>query len=112
MRLQNKVALVTGATQGIGLAIAMALAKEGADVAINALHDDDRAAAAQERIRSLGRRCALVICDVSQPAAMREAFERAASELGPVDILVNNAGIEKHAPVLEVTEADYDRVLA
>jgi glucose 1-dehydrogenase len=54
----------------------------------------------------------LVVCDVSQPAAMREAFERAASVLGPVDILVNNAGIEKHAPVLEVTEADYDRVLA
>ena len=78
MRLQNKVALVTGATQGIGLAIAMALAKEGADVAINALHDDDRAAAAQERIRSLGRRCAdydrVLAVNLKGPFFLSQAF--------------------------------------
>jgi glucose 1-dehydrogenase len=112
MRLQNRVAFVTGATQGIGQAIALRLAQEGADVAINARHDDERAAATRERVRSLGRRCMTVVCDVSRPTAMREAFERAVVELGPVDILVNNAGVEKHASVLDVTEADYDLVLA
>ena len=112
MRLQNRVAFVTGATQGIGQAIALRLAQEGADVAINARHDDERAAATRERVRSLGRRCMTVVCDVSRPTAMREAFERAVVELGPVDILVNNAGVEKHASVFDVTEADYDLVLA
>jgi glucose 1-dehydrogenase len=112
MRLQNRVAFVTGATQGIGQAIALRLAEEGADVAINARHDDERAATTRERVRSLGRRCMTVVCDVSRPTAMREAFERAVEELGPVDILVNNAGVEKHASVLDVTEADYDLVLA
>ena len=112
MRLQNRVAFVTGATQGIGQAIALRLAQEGADVAINARHDDERAAATRERVRSLGRRCMTVVCDVSRPTAMREAFERAVEELGPVDILINNAGVEKHASVFDVTEADYDLVLA
>jgi glucose 1-dehydrogenase len=112
MRLKNRVAFVTGATQGIGQAIALRLAQDGADVAINARHDDERAAATRERVRSLGRRCTTVVCDVSRPTAMREAFERAVEELGPVDILVNNAGVEKHASVLDVTEADYDLVLA
>lgn len=112
MRLQNRVAFVTGATQGIGQAIALRLAQEGADVAINARHDDERAAATRERVRSIGRRCITVVCDVSRPTAMREAFERAVEELGPVDILVNNAGVEKHASVFDVTEADYDLVLA
>ena len=112
MRLQGRVALVTGATQGIGKAIALRLAQEGADVAINALHDDDLAAATRESIRSIGRRCVTVVCDVSLPAAMRKAFELAMKELGPADILVNNAGIERRDAFLEITEADYDRVLA
>jgi len=112
MRLQNKVALVTGSTQGIGQAIALRLAQEGAHVAINALQDDDRAEATRERIRSLGRRCTTVVRDVSLPAAMRAAFERAVDELGPFDILVNNAGIERRNSFLDVTEADYEHVLA
>jgi len=112
MRLQNRIALVTGATQGIGQAIALRLAQEGADVAINALHDDERATATREQIVSLGCRCVTAVCDVSQPAAMRQAFERVVDQLGPVDVLVNNAGIEKRAPFIDVKEADYDRVLA
>ncbi len=112
MRLQNKVAFVTGATQGIGQAIAFRLAQEGADVAINALRDDERAVATRERIEAFGRRCAVVVCDVSRPAAMREAFEGAVGALGPIDVLVNNAGIEIHGAALEVSEADYDRVMA
>ena len=112
MRLQERVALVTGGTQGIGQAIALRLAQEGAHVAVNTLQDDDQAAATRELIRSLGRRCATVVCDVSQPAAMREAFERAIGEVGAFDILVNNAGIERRNSFLEVTEADYERVLA
>jgi glucose 1-dehydrogenase len=112
MRLRNKVALVTGATQGIGQAIALRLAQEGADIAINTLHDDERAGATREQIGALGRRCVTVACDVSLPQAMRHAFEQAVESLGPVDILVNNAGIEKRNAFLDVTEADYDRVMA
>jgi len=112
MRLHDRVALVTGSTQGIGQAIALRLAQEGAHIAINALRDDDRAAAVRERIRSLVRRCATVVCDVSLPSAMRQAFEQAAEELGPFDILVNNAGIERRDAFLDITEADYERVLA
>ena len=105
MRLQDKVALVTGATQGIGQAIALRLAQEGARVAVNSLQDDDRAAAMRERIGSLGRRCATVIGDVSVPAAMRAVFEGAIGELGPIGILVNNAGIQRRDAFGDVTEA-------
>ncbi|GAA4351965.1 SDR family oxidoreductase [Variovorax defluvii] len=112
MTLHNRIALVTGCTQGIGQAIALKLAREGADIVINALRDDDRAEATREQIRALGRRCASAIGDVSQPAVIRSALERAVDELGPVDILVNNAGIERRAALLDVTEEDYDRVMA
>lgn len=112
MRLQGKVALVTGGTQGIGQSIALRLAQEGADIALNSLHDDARSEAVRESIHSLGRRCVPIVCDVSQIGPMRDALAHAVQEIGPIDILVNNAGIEKRAPLLEVEEEDYDRVLA
>lgn len=112
MRLGGKVAFITGGTQGIGLGIAQRLAQEGADIVLNGLNDDERAHTAREHIRSLGRRCVTIVCDVSQPGPMRAALEKATEELGSIDILVNNAGIEKRAPFLEVEELDYDRVLA
>jgi glucose 1-dehydrogenase len=111
MRLQGQTALVTGAAQGIGLAIALRLAEEGADVAANVRVDDERAQSLKQRIEALGRRCLVLPFDVADAAAGRAGMERAAAELAAPDVLVNNAGVEVHAAFADVTEADYDRVL-
>lgn len=114
MKLSGRIALVTGSSSGIGRGVALAFAREGADVAIN--HPGPaEAAAAQgvvEEIEALGRRAVVVPADVSdehQVAAMVTAAERA---LGPIDILVNNAGIAAAGPVHELEPAVWDRVIA
>jgi glucose 1-dehydrogenase len=114
MRLSDKRVLVTGAGQGIGQAIAVRLAEEGADVAINYPRDQDRAAAEATRdmIVKLGRRAPLVQADVSKPADTQRMVAETVEALGSLDILVNNAGIELHAPFLDVTEHDYAAVIA
>lgn len=111
MDLQHKNALVTGASQGIGQAIALRLAQEGADIALNVLRVDERSEATRAQIEDMGRRCVVLSCDVSQVAQMRASLTHAAEELGPLDILVNNAGIQKRADFLSIAEADYDRVM-
>ena len=111
MRLQNKLALVTGAAQGIGLGIALRLAREGADIGLNVLRDDERARSARQEIEACGRRCELFVADVSQVDAVQAMVADAFERLGPLDILVNNAGVEKNAAFLEVSEKDYDSVL-
>lgn len=105
----RKVALVTGAARGIGLAIAHALADAGADVclcALNAgrLEDARRALAARTRV------CA-VVADVSVAADVRALFTRCREELGPIDWLVNNAGVVERAPLEHLTEAQFDHVI-
>jgi 3-oxoacyl-[acyl-carrier protein] reductase len=105
-------ALVTGAQQGIGAAAAVALAKAGADVAINWLDD---LAAAQEvatAVESVGRRAVLLQGDVGTAAGATALTERAAEALGGLEILVNNAGIFPATDPLEVSEAEWDKVLA
>ncbi len=111
MRLRGKVALVTGAQQGIGRSIALALARDGADVGINYL--DDRAAAekAMHEIREAGRRAVVVQADVAHPARARDLVARVAEELGGLDVLVNNAGVYPRVPFLEMRESDWDLVL-
>jgi glucose 1-dehydrogenase len=112
MSLNGEVALVTGAAIGIGRAIALRLAQDGADVAINYVRD---AAAAEElcgEIHKLDRRAIAVQADVAQLADGRRLVEQTVAELGQLNILVNNAGIEIKQPFLEVTEENYDRVLA
>ena len=119
-KLAGRVALITGASRGIGRAIALRMAREGADVAVNyysgpepvAGKDNaaDAAALALE-IEGLGRRALAVEADVSDGAAVRAMVERASAELGPVDVLVNNAGIETIVPFLEMDEEQYQRVL-
>lgn len=109
-KLDRKVALVTGAGQGLGQAMAVALAEAGADIV-----GLDRAASEQtgEMIRALGRRYRTVVCDLRQANAadLGEIVAGAAAEVGPLDILVNNAGIIRRAPALEFSETDWDDVL-
>ena len=109
MRLQGKVAIVTGGGAGLGKAIAYRLAEEGADVVIG---DTDEAAAqaVAARIEALGRRAAAVRADVSHASDIEALVERA-MRIGPIDILVNNAGVEKITPLLEIPEEEWDRTL-
>lgn len=111
MKLQNKVALVTGSTQGIGRGIAIRLAKEGADLVINGRHDDDQARETLEQVRAQGHRVCFIAADVSEPANCYRLVEQAVEQMGRLDILVNNAGVQKHDAFLDVSEADYNQVL-
>jgi glucose 1-dehydrogenase len=111
MRLQGKRAVVTGSGRGIGLAIAVRFAQEGADVAINDLDVSGTARQTLAQVEAAGRRGMLVQADISRTDDARRLIDEAVRQLGPLDILVNNAGIEKRAHFVEVTEEDYDKVL-
>jgi len=112
MDLSNQVALVTGASSGIGLATALALAEQGAAVAINYNRNPAGAAAAHDRIRSAGGRSAVIQADVSDGRQVSALVERTVAELGPVDMLVNNAGsLIERLKILDLTEARWDQVM-
>ncbi len=110
--LRNRVALVTGASRGIGRAVALALATAGADVAINYRDREGQAQAVVAMVTGIGRRAIAVGADVSSGDAVRTMIGRVEAELGRVDILVNNAGIGIIRSVDEVSEADFDLTLA
>ena len=110
-RLENKVALVTGSSSGIGQAIAIRLASEGADVVVNYRSKPDGAADTVAKIEAFGRRAITVQADISKIADTQKLVDEAYSQLGRCDILINNAGVEKNAAFWDVTEADYDQVL-
>src|SRR5262245_56233247 len=93
LRLDGRVALVTGASRGIGKAIALTLAQCGAKVAVNYLNGAREAEAVAASIRESGGQALAVAADVSDRAQVEEMIAKVASELGPIDILVNNAGI-------------------
>jgi len=111
MRLTGKVALVTGAQQGIGRAIALAFAREGADVGVNYLDDRGAADKVVQEVRGVGRRTVLVQADVAQPASAQTMVGQVVGELGGIDVLVNNAGVYPRVPLLEMRESDWDLVL-
>lgn len=111
MKLHGKVALVTGAQQGIGAAIALALAGEGADVAINWLDNQADAEAVARGVREKGRRAALIRADMAKLGEIEPMVAESARQLGTVDILVNNAGVYPRVPLLEMRESDWDHVL-
>lgn len=110
--LLGKVALVTGASRGIGRAIALALAQAGADVAINFLSRQTEARETCSRLVGLGRRGLVVQADVSQAKEVQQLVAAVAKDLGPVDILVNNAGVARPQALADITEQDWDDLLA
>jgi 3-oxoacyl-[acyl-carrier protein] reductase len=111
MRLEGKVALVTGAQQGIGRAIAVALARDGADVGINFLDDASAAEGVAGEIRGFGRRAVTVQGDVSRSASVESMVKTVVDALGPPEVLVNNAGVFPRASFLELQEREWDHVL-
>jgi glucose 1-dehydrogenase len=109
--LQNKVAIVTGSGSGIGQAIAIRFASEGATVVVDYRNHIDQAQETKSKAEAAGGKAILVQADVSNLADTQNLVEQAWQQLGRCDILVNNAGIEKEAAFWDVTEADYDAVL-
>ncbi|MBI4528526.1 MAG: 3-oxoacyl-ACP reductase FabG [Deltaproteobacteria bacterium] len=109
-RLEGRTAVVTGSGQGIGRAIALGLAREGASVVIAEINQET-GLAAQEEIRQGGQKALAVNVDVSREDSVRSMVERCLAEFGRVDILVNNAGIYLVSSVEEMAEENWDRVI-
>lgn len=110
--LDNKVAIVTGSSRGIGRAIATRLANDGAAVVINYSHSADKADAAVREIEQAGGKAVAIQADVSKVADLERLFQDTLDKLGKVDILVNCAGVVVYKPIVEVTEADFDKIMA
>ena len=103
MKLEGKVALITGGTRGIGAATALVLAERGADVALVGRHDDDEARQVAARIEKLGRRSALILADMSRPEDATRAVEETARQLGSPGVLVHSAGGPVPGSLLEIS---------
>jgi 3-oxoacyl-[acyl-carrier protein] reductase len=110
--LTGRVALVTGASRGIGRAIALALAGVGADVVVNCRARGRSAEETAGAVRAKGRRALAIAADVADARAVEGMVRSAEAELGPVDVLVNNAGVAIPRDLDDLTEADFDRTLA
>jgi 3-oxoacyl-[acyl-carrier protein] reductase len=108
----GRIALVTGASRGIGAATAVALARHGADVAINYRQDAAGAEAVRARVAALGRRTAVVQADVAETEQVDALLAAVQGALGPVDVLVNNAGQAHHRGLDDLTVEDWERTLA
>jgi len=110
MRLDGKVAIVTGAGRGIGRAIVLALAREGADVVVNDVNSRSAEATANE-VKAVGRRALPVKADVSVREEVIKVVETAIKAFGKIDILVNNAGIFSSIPLEDITEENWDKMM-
>ncbi len=109
---QNKTAIVTGASRGIGAAVAQRLAKDGFNVVINFAGNIQEAEALVDRIHSTGGRALAAQADVSNSAAVRGMFDQAEAAYGGIDVLVNNAGIMQLSTIADTTDETFDRLLA
>jgi 3-oxoacyl-[acyl-carrier protein] reductase len=112
MRLENKVAVVTGSSRGIGRAIAQRFAREGARLVITYRDNDEAAAAAEREVRQAGAEVLVTRLEASDRHSIKQAFSRAKEHFGRIDVLVNNAGINKRGFLDEITEEDWDRIMA
>jgi NAD(P)-dependent dehydrogenase (short-subunit alcohol dehydrogenase family) len=111
-KLKGKTALITGGDSGIGRAVAVLFAREGADVAVVYLNEHDDARETQSRVEAEGRRCVLIPGDVRQPAFCGRAVAKAVKAFGGLDILVNNAAFQEHAESIEdLSDARFDMTL-
>jgi 3-oxoacyl-[acyl-carrier protein] reductase len=111
MKLSGSSALVTGGTRGIGRAIAMRLAEDGADIAITYNSNESLANEVADAVRALGRKCIAIKADVALVAESTAAIEKTIAEFGRLDVLVNNAGVTKDGLLMRMSEADWDLVL-
>src|ERR1700730_1311197 len=112
MNLQGKVALVTGSSQGIGQAIAERLAQEGANIVIDYRTHDEGANETRRLVEAAGAKGVVVKADLSSVPQIEFLIDSGVKAFGRIDILVNNAGIEKRKDFWEVTEEEYDAVMA
>jgi 3-oxoacyl-[acyl-carrier protein] reductase len=112
MRLTDRNALVTGASTGIGKAIALELASVGANIAVNYLKHEKEAMSVAEDINTLGTKVITIKADVSSPEQVNSLAEKVYSEFGSIDILVNNAGIAKDYPLVGMENEEWEKVLA
>jgi 3-oxoacyl-[acyl-carrier protein] reductase len=110
-RLRETVALITGGNTGIGRAVALAYAQEGADVAIGYVEREDEARALVEEVERRGRRALAVRADVTVEAEVQGLVRGVVERLGRIDVLVNNAGIQRPQAITEMTVADWDRMI-
>jgi 3-oxoacyl-[acyl-carrier protein] reductase len=110
-KLEDRVALVTGASRGIGKAIALALAEAGCHVAVNYQKEQEAAEQVAKAIRAIGRDCTVVQADVSKENEVERLAQEAESSFGQIDILVNNAAISEPKPIAELTLADWDQTI-
>ncbi|MCH5182310.1 MAG: 3-oxoacyl-[acyl-carrier-protein] reductase [Prevotellaceae bacterium] len=112
MLLQGKTALITGAARGIGKAIALKFASEGADIAFTDLVIDENGEATKKEIEAFGVRCAAYASNAADFAQTEEVVKQVLADFGSIDILVNNAGITKDGLMMRMTEAQWDAVIA
>ncbi|MFD9737890.1 SDR family NAD(P)-dependent oxidoreductase [Umezawaea sp. NPDC059074] len=111
-RIEGKVALVTGGSRGIGAAVAVRLAREGADVVLTYLHDKENAAAVVGRVEAEGRRGLALRADSADVDAVTGAVEETVAAFGGLDVLVNNAGVFAVGPVEDLRPEEFDRTMA
>jgi 3-oxoacyl-[acyl-carrier protein] reductase len=111
--LLGKVAIVTGSSRGIGRAIALALAKDGANIVVNAVSNITKAREVAEEIESMGREALVIVADVSKKEHVESMVEQTLKRFGKIDILVNNAGVVgPTVPIQELSEEDWERVIS
>src|SRR5438477_2604413 len=109
--LAGKVALITGGSRGLGMAMARGLAEAGADIVISSRHETELRAALEEVLRDTGRRGSYIVADMSHREEASKLAKSALDKMGRIDILVNNAGTNKPQPIDEIRDADWDAVL-